>query len=79
MINRRDRITGDGVDYATARLLRHRRRLGRGRLHRVIAEFVDHQDLNPERGASRSQPPARDVRRVLDSLISVIAELRHGL
>ena len=79
VINRRDRITGDGVDYATARLLRHRRRLGRGRLHRVIAEFVNHQDLNPDSDSPRTRPPARDVRRVLDSLIAVIAELRHGL
>lgn len=78
VINRRDRITGDGVDYATARLLRHRRRLGRGRLHRVIAEFVAHQDLNPD-GPPAAQPPSRDVRRVLDSLLAVVAELRHGL
>jgi hypothetical protein len=78
VINRRDRITGDGVDYATARLLRHRRRLGRGKLHRVIAEFVAHQDLNP--GAPPGSPrQSRDVRRVLDSLLAVVAELRHGL
>ncbi len=79
VINRRERITGDGVDYATERLLRHRRRLGRGRLHRVIAEFVNHQDLDPVRAAARGRPPARDVRRVLDGLVGLLADLRHGL
>ncbi len=80
VINRRERITGDGVEYATDRLLRHRRRLGRGGVMRVIAEFVNHQDLNPSTaGSEGANPPSRDVRRVLDSLIAVVAELRHGL
>jgi len=79
VINRRERITGDGAEYATDRLLRYRRRLGRGGLMRVIAEFVNHQDLNPSATVSGIRPPARDVRRVLDSLIAVIADLRHGL
>ena len=83
VINRRDRITGDGVDYATDRLLRYRRRLSSGKLHRVIAAFVDHQDLNPPEPASDraplARPPAHDVRRVLDRLIRVVAEMRHGL
>jgi hypothetical protein len=83
VINRRDRITGDGIDYATDRLIRYRRRLSTGKLHRVIAEFVDHQDLNPPEPAGdrapAERPPAHDVRRVLDRLIDAIAEMRHGL
>jgi uncharacterized protein YdiU (UPF0061 family) len=83
VINRRDRITGDGVDYATDRLIRYRRRLSSGKLHRVIAAFVDHQDLNPPEPASDREPaeraPAQDVRRVLDRLIAAVAEMRHGL
>ena len=83
VINRRDRITGDGVDYATERLIRYRRRLSSGKLHRVIAAFVDHQDLNPAEPAGdqppAARPPAHDVRRVLDRLIALVAEARHGL
>jgi len=83
VINRRDRITGDGVDYATDRLIRYRRRLSSGKLHRVIAAFVDHQDLNPPEPASdrepAERPPTHDVRRVLDRLIAAVAEMRHGL
>jgi len=83
VINRRDRITGDGVDYATDRLIRYRRRLSSGKLHRVIAAFLDHQDLNPPEPAGdrapEERPPAHDVRRVLDRLISAVAEMRHGL
>jgi uncharacterized protein YdiU (UPF0061 family) len=82
VINRRDRITGDGVDYATDRLLRYRRRLSSGKLHRVISAFVDHQDLNPPEPGEREpaeRPPAHDVRRVLDRLIAAVAEMRHGL
>jgi hypothetical protein len=78
-INRRERITGDGVEYATDRLLRHRRRLGREGVMRVIAEFVKHQDLNPGSGSRAGAKPRGDVRRVLDSLIRVVTELRHGL
>ncbi len=79
VINRRERITGDGAEYATDRLLRHRRRLGRGGLIRVIAEFVNLQDLNPENRVSGTRVVARDARRVLDGLIEVVTDLRHGL
>ncbi|MEX2206262.1 MAG: hypothetical protein WEF50_08555 [Myxococcota bacterium] len=79
VINRRARITGDGVDYATDRLLRHRRRLGPAGVMRVIAEFVNHQDLNPASASAAASKPKGDVRRVLDSLIRVVTELRHGL
>jgi len=79
VINRRARITGDGVEYATDRLLRHRRRLGRSGVMRVIAEFVNHQDLNPASASGAHSAPSRDVRRVLDSLIAVVTELQHGL
>ncbi len=83
VINRRDRITGDGVDYATGRLIRYRRRLSSGKLHRVIAAFLAHQDLNPPEPTSdrapEERPPAHDVRRVLDRLIDAVAEMRHGL
>ncbi len=79
VINRRARITGDGVEYATDRLLRHRRRLGRAGVMRVIAEFVNHQDLNPASANDARPAPSPDVRRVLDSLIAVVTELQHGL
>jgi hypothetical protein len=83
VINRRDRITGDGVDYATDRLIRCRRRLSSGKLQQVIAAFVAHQDLNPPELAvdvePAARPPAHDVRRVLDQMIEVVASLRHGL
>jgi len=46
---------------------------------RVIAEFVNHQDLNPASACAAGSKPTGDVRRVLDSLIRVVTELRHGL
>ena len=46
---------------------------------RVIAEFVNHQDLNPASASGARPTPSGDVRRVLDSLISVVTELQHGL
>jgi hypothetical protein len=79
VINRRERVTGDGVDYAAERLLRRRRRLGNGRLQRVIAEFVTHQDLDPDHVRPRARPPGRDVRRELAGLVRLLADLRHGL
>ena len=42
--NRHDRVTGDGIDWVTARLLRERRKLSSAVFHRVIEQFIASQD-----------------------------------
>ena len=86
VINRRDRITGDGVDYATDRLLRYRRRLSGGRLTRVIAEFVESPGSEPRRPracarrapararrAPRARPPDRGRHRAASRAVAASA------
>jgi hypothetical protein len=76
-INRRDRITGDSVDFAAAALLRARRELGCEGVYRLVQDFAAHQDLDPE-----SPPPAApepEAGRVFERMLRVVDELRHGL
>ncbi len=81
VINRADRITGDGIDFATARLMRNRKRLSSRELHDLVARFVEHQNLSPKRsaGSARRAEPAEPVARVLDRMLRVVRELRDGL
>jgi hypothetical protein len=77
-INRRDRITGDGVDYATSQLLRARKRLTSSELHAVVRGFVEEQ--GPRTGRrDRRGPPRGAARRVLERLLHEIHDFRHGL
>ena len=82
VINRFDRITGDSATYATRRLLRSRGKLSVESVGWLIEQFVEAQDLSPpdqpgKRGAAAVLQP--DVKRILDALLELVAELRHGL
>jgi len=81
VINRYDRITGDGALYAARRLMRCRKRLGAQRLTELIDRFVELQTLIPEKKTARAArgDDHPDVKRVLDYLIELVGELRHGL
>ena len=81
VINRFDRITGDAVEYAAARLIRSRRSLGHDALQAVIDGFVDHQDrrVPPNGIATAPGPESPAAQRLLGALLGVVAEYRHGL
>jgi len=79
-IDRADRITGDAIDHASARLQRARRRLPVRDLHAVLAAFVERQDLVPRPGRRPRRPPlSGPARRLLGSMHRSVAELREGL
>ena len=76
-INQRDRITGDGIDYVTARLQRLWRKLPSARFHALVEAFIASQDRRPD-------PPAagvadRELRKLLSSLEREVHHFRHGL
>jgi len=81
VINRGDRITGDAVEYAAARLIRSRRSLGQDALHAVIEGLVGHQDrrVSAARNGSAPRPESPAAQRVLGALLEVVSEYRHGL
>jgi hypothetical protein len=80
LINRAERITGDGIDYATARLMRSRHSLEQQEFQQLVMRFVEHQDLSPDRGAGDpAEPPAPAVARVLGRMLRVVREHREGL
>jgi hypothetical protein len=80
LINRAERITGDGIDYATARLMRSRHRLEQQEFQQLVMRFVEHQDLSPDRGAGDpAEAPAPAVARVLGRMLRVVRDHREGL
>jgi hypothetical protein len=81
-INRYARLTGDASTYASARLVRHRRRLGADGTSRLIARFVDEQVPLADDAARPGRLSGKDapgVRRALDALVSLVEECRHGI
>jgi len=85
--NRADRITGNGVDFATQRLMRARRRFGADEIYRLVDLFASHQEQQPEASrrenrrdhgrAGRTAAPA--LRRLLQGMIEVVTENRESL
>ncbi len=54
VINRPDRITGDGVIYVTDRLLKDKKRISSDEFHKILEDIVHYQVLVPEH--SRNKP-----------------------
>ncbi|HTF36581.1 MAG TPA: hypothetical protein VK714_23095 [Myxococcota bacterium] len=81
-INRYDRITGDSIDFITARLIRKRKKLTPQQLYRVIACFVRRQDLRPQKengGAGPCEDDSPKIRQTVDALLEVVNLYREGL
>jgi len=82
VINRYERITGDSIDFITARLIRKRKQLSLEQLHRVIDCFVRRQDLRPpekEGGPGPCDHDAAKIRETVDGLLEVVSLYREGL
>ena len=81
-INRYDRITGDSIDFITARLIRKRKEFTARQLYRVIDRFVRRQDLRPpheeEAAGSRDQDSPK-IRQAVDGLLEVVGLYREGI
>lgn len=80
-LNRAERITGDGIDAACARLMRSRRKLRTQEFHDLVARFVAAQELAPGRPyRERSdREPAPRVAAILGRMRRALRQLREGL
>lgn len=82
LINRYERITGDGIIAVAEVLLEQRQRFGPDDIQRMIDEFISEQVLRPEyvaraaspRGVARGRAPA-----ALARLRALVREYREGL
>jgi hypothetical protein len=83
MINRFDRITGDSLAHGTAELVSNRKRMSKLAMYRVIQQYTRLQCQNPDSAGKREEETPRlgspDEKRILDTLIELQAQLRHGL
>jgi uncharacterized protein YdiU (UPF0061 family) len=81
LINRRERITGDGILVAARRLLRDANLVNHKELYGVFRDFVRDQVLRPERRVERppAGPRSRPSRLLYGSLHDIIREYREGL
>jgi len=84
IIDRAERITGDGIDFAAARLLRNRSLLTPDELRDLVERFTDHQDLTPgperrSRWVRGGSPPSPVVGAVLARMLRMVRDHREGL
>jgi hypothetical protein len=82
-INRFDRATGDSLAHGTTELVRNRKRLSKLAMYRVVQQYTELQCQNPDSAGKCSEQSPRlrnaDAKRVLDTLIELQEQCRHGL
>jgi uncharacterized protein YdiU (UPF0061 family) len=80
LINRRERITGDGILIAARKMIRDSYSVNHKELYEVFQKFVADQILRPE-ARQRESPVARSrpSRLLYESLRQIIADHREGL
>jgi hypothetical protein len=79
VLNRRDRITGDGAIKVTGTLVRRRNKLSIDRFHEVFEAIVHHQTLAPPGFSEEENATCPQVRRLIRSNLRVIYLTREGL
>jgi len=82
VINRFDRVTGDSLAHGATELLRNRKSMSKPPMYRVIRQYTELQSQDPDVG-DKSKPASRlrnpDAKRILDTLIELQEQCRHGL
>lgn len=82
IINRYDRITGDGILTVTEELLKKRKSFSPQDFHHAIEEFVKTQDLRPHQKTKTSKKsksnPKSEVKKLTQRLKKIIGEYRDG-
>jgi hypothetical protein len=81
IINRYDRITGDGILHAASTLYAERARLDCDGIYEVVRRLADDQTRLPRRVA-RGQDERRSassVREMVETIAGLLRECRHGL
>lgn len=77
VINKYDRVTGDSITTIVDRILSHRPKLTPEQIYLMTQEFVQYQDLDPDKShrvGSTGHPS-----KLLRSMLSIVREYREGL
>lgn len=81
-INKYDRVTGDSIGIIVEKIMAHKPRFKADEIHALLCEFVDYQDLNPEREKKVKKPVPVTVagrERFVRGLVKVVRDYREGL
>jgi len=83
VINKYDRVTGDSIGIIVEKIMARKPRFKPHEMYALLRDFIDYQDLNPEREkrerslANRGGPQKKD--RFVKGLVKVVREYREGL
>jgi uncharacterized protein YdiU (UPF0061 family) len=82
LINRYERITGDGVLIASKRLIKSSNTMNRNDIYKILCGFTEDQVLLPEERRAQAHNPAAwepCSRLLYQSMIKIVSEYREGL
>ena len=83
LINRADRVTGNGLIFATEHLMKGTQKFSTTVFHKVFNEFVEQQILRPEYFETKTMDVTKtrhpEGRKVLQTMLMDVWEHREGI
>ncbi len=77
IINRYDRVTGDSVTHVVEEIMARRKKLRPGDIYRILKNFSEYQDLNPER--KYPLEVEKDRSKLMREIVGIVRDYREGL
>ena len=77
IINRYDRVTGDSVTHVVNEIMAKRKKLKPKDIYRILKNFSEYQDLNPER--KHPLDADKDRSKLMREIVDIVKDYREGL
>ena len=77
IINRYDRVTGDSVTHIVDGIMAKRTKLKPKDIYRILKNFSEYQDLNPER--KNPLDADKDRSKLMREIVEIVKDYREGL
>ncbi|MCP4915217.1 MAG: hypothetical protein GY909_19005 [Oligoflexia bacterium] len=77
VINKFDRVTGDSITTIVDLIMKNKKSLTPDKMHQLLKNFVDYQNLNPESKFNQKRSPNRS--KMIKDIYKIVSDYREGL
>lgn len=80
VINKYDRVTGDSITTIVAKIMNQKPKLSAEDISKILKEFTEYQNLNPDKGRRPSNFEAeKEQSRLVKGMLQIVREFRDGI
>lgn len=80
VINKYDRVTGDSITTIVNKVMNRKPKLTAEEIHQILKEFVEYQNLNPDKERKTSNfETEKEQSRLVKGMLQIVREFRDGI